>query len=137
MHEPEVATTLRPSSELLDRFAAIVGEAHAIRDPEEQAPYLKEWRDLFTGRTPLVLKPGSVDEVSRIMALANATRTGVVAQSGNTGLVGGQIPWSSGRELVLSLTRLDRIRALDPSGNTMIAEAGVTLQNVQKAACFR
>ncbi len=136
MSEPslEPPRTPAPAAELLASFASLVGPAYAISDPEEQAPYLHEWRDLYVGRTPLVLKPGSVDEVSRILALAHATGTGIVTQSGNTGLVGGQIPWEHGHELVLNLTRLDRIRALDPSGNTLVAEAGVPLQKVQEAA---
>jgi FAD/FMN-containing dehydrogenase len=125
-------TPLDPT--LLARFAAIVGTAHAVTDPAEQAPYLREWRDYYVGCTPLIVKPGSTDEVSRILALAHATRTPVVTQSGNTGLTGGQIPHEDGSEILLNLTRLDRIRSVDPSGNTLVAEAGVPLQRVQEAA---
>ncbi len=123
-----------PSADLIARFAAIVGAEHAIRDPGEQAPYLREWRDLYVGRTPLILKPANTEEVSKILALANAEGVGVVAQGGNTGLVGGQIPNENGAEIVLSLTRMKRIRALDPAGNTMTVEAGATLAAVQQAA---
>ena len=73
-------------------------------------PYLKEWRDKYTGRAALVLRPGNVEEVSHILALANATETAIVPQGGNTGLVGGQIPFECGHEVVLSLGRLNRIR---------------------------
>jgi FAD/FMN-containing dehydrogenase len=93
---------------------------------------LREWRKLYQGKTPLVLKPGSTEEVSRILALAHETGTAVVPQGGNTGLVGGQIPFAT--EIVVSLERLNRIRSIDPRGNTMIAEAGVTLAAAQKAA---
>jgi FAD/FMN-containing dehydrogenase len=125
---------MAPDEALLARFAAIVGERYALGDPADQAPYLVEWRDRYRGRTPLVLRPGSVEEVAAILRLAQETRTAIVPQGGNTGLVGGQIPYDTGGELVLSLKRLDRIRAVDPDGNTMDVEAGVTLARVQEAA---
>ena len=81
-----------------------------------------------------MLKPGSVDEVSRILKLATETRTPVVPQGGNTGLVGGQMPDRSGREIVLSLSRLNRIREIDPLSNTITAEAGVVLETLHEAA---
>jgi FAD/FMN-containing dehydrogenase len=117
---------------LLARFAAIVGEKYAITDPAMQAPYVLEMRDMFRGRTPMVLRPASVDQVAEILKLANATATPVVPQGGNTGLVGGQMPLNN--EIVLSLTRLDRIREVDPTSNTMTCEAGVTLQRAREAA---
>jgi len=117
---------------LLARFAAIVGEKYAITDPQMQAPYLVEMRDMFRGRTPVVLRPASVAEVAEILKLANETATPVVPQGGNTGLVGGQTPLNS--EIVLSLTRLDRIREVDPTSNTITCEAGVTLQRAREAA---
>src|SRR5215469_6765836 len=98
-------------SELIARFVAIVGEKYAVTDPAEQEPYLIEGRGLYRGRTPLVLRPGSVEEVAAIVRLANETATPIVPQGGNTGLVGGQI--SHNGEVVLSLKRLDRIREID------------------------
>src|SRR5437763_3863807 len=121
---------LEPS--LLARFAAIVGEKYAITEAPAQAPYLVEMRDMFHGRTPLVLRPGSVTEVSKILALANESATAIVPQGGNTGLVGGQIPLNG--EIVLSLNRLDRIRDVDAVSNTMTCEAGVTLLRAREAA---
>src|SRR6188768_2198658 len=112
------------SSALLSRFAAIVGEKYAITDPVMQEPYLREMRDLYHGHTPMVLRPGSVAEVSAILKLADETRAAIVPQGGNTGLVGGQIPHDN--EIVLSLNRLDRIREIDPTSNTITCEAGVT-----------
>jgi D-lactate dehydrogenase (cytochrome) len=117
---------------LLRRFAAIVGEKYAITDPAAQAPYLFEMRDMFRGRTPMVLRPGTVTEVAQVLRLANETGTPVVPQGGNTGLVGGQIPHNG--ELLLSLGRLDRIREVDPVSNTMTCEAGVTLLRAREAA---
>jgi len=121
-----------PSPELLARFAAIVGKKYAVTDPAAQAPYLVEMRGLYQGRTSLVLRPGTTAEVAAIVRLANETKTPVVPQGGNTGLVGGQIPLAG--EIVLSLTRLDRVREVDPISNTMTCEAGVVLANAQAAA---
>jgi FAD/FMN-containing dehydrogenase len=118
--------------ELLARFAAIVGNKFAITDPQAQAPYLLEMRDMFAAHTPLVLRPGSVAEVAAIVKLANDTGTPIVPQGGNTGLVGGQVPHHG--EIVLSLNRLDRIREVDPVSNTMTCEAGVTLLRAREAA---
>src|ERR1700689_2782963 len=117
---------------LLARFAAIVGARNAITDAAEIAPYLSEERGLYHGRSPLVLRPASVEEVAAIAKLANETGTPLVPQGGNTGLVGGQTPLNG--ELVLSLKRLDRVREVDATSNTMTCEAGVVLANAQEAA---
>jgi FAD/FMN-containing dehydrogenase len=118
----------------LARMIEIVGTAHALHDPDAQSPYLHELRGLYTGKTPLVLQPASTREVAEILAIANEARIGVVPQGGNTGLVGGQTPSADGSEVVLSLSRLDRVRAVDAQGGTMIVEAGVTLAAAQEAA---
>ncbi|TSE11765.1 FAD-binding oxidoreductase [Mesorhizobium intechi] len=128
----EIAKTLDPA--LIDRFAAIVGDKYALRDEQDIAPYLIERRGLWHGATSLVLRPGSVGEVSRIMRLATETGTPIVPQSGNTGLVGAQVPDKSGHEIILSLSRLNRIREIDVLSNTVTAEAGVILQTLQEAA---
>ncbi len=118
--------------ELMARFAAIVGEKYAVTDPQETAPYLTEERGLFSGHSPLILRPGSTAEVSAICKLATETRTALVPQGGNTGLVGGQIPHNN--EVVISLRRLDKVRAVDTQSNTMTVEAGVILANAQQQA---
>jgi D-lactate dehydrogenase (cytochrome) len=118
--------------DLLARFIAIVGERYAVTDPAEQEPYLTESRNLYRGTSPAVLRPGAVAEVAAILKLANETGTPVVPQGGNTGLVGGQIP--QGGEILISLTRLDRIREVDAASNTMTCEAGVVLIKAQQAA---
>ncbi len=119
---------------LVQRFVEIVGERYALTDERDIAPYLIEPRGLWHGRTSLVLRPGSVDEVSRIMRLATETRTPIVPQSGNTGLVGAQVPDAGGGQVVLSLSRLNRIREIDLLSNTVTVEAGVVLQTLQEAA---
>jgi len=122
------------SSDLIARFADIVGAANALTQAEDQTPYLREWRDKYIGKTPVVLRPASTDEVSRILALANDAGIGIVPQSGNTGLVGGQIPSVRGDQIVLSLARMKAVRDVDAAGGTMIVEAGVTLLEAQNAA---
>jgi FAD/FMN-containing dehydrogenase len=119
-------------SELIARCAAIVGERNALTAPADVAPYLSEERGLYHGASPLVLRPGAVEEVAAILRLANETGMPIVPQGGNTGLVGGQTPLNG--EVVLSLKRLDRIREVDASANTMTCEAGVILQRAQEAA---
>jgi D-lactate dehydrogenase (cytochrome) len=120
------------SSELIAKFRAIVGDKYAVTDQADIAPYTTEERDLFRGRSPLVLRPGSTAEVAAICKLANENRIALVPQGGNTGLVGGQTPHNG--EVVVSLRRLDRIRDIDPASNTMTCEAGVILQVAQQRA---
>jgi FAD/FMN-containing dehydrogenase len=118
--------------ELLARFAAIVGDNNALTDRNDIAPYLTEERELYLGRSPLVLRPASTAEVAAICKLADETRTAIVPQGGNTGLVGGQTPING--EVVVSLRRLDKIREVDVRSNTMTCEAGVVLATVQQKA---
>ncbi|MCB8878871.1 FAD-binding oxidoreductase [Acidisoma cellulosilytica] len=122
------------NADLLDRFSAIVGARHALRDQADQHAFLEEPRDRYHGKTAIVLRPKSTAEVQQILQLAHDTRTAIVPQGGNTGLVGGQIPDGSGLQVVLSLTRLNAIRAIDPISNTIDVEAGVTLQRVRETA---
>ena len=124
----------RPSEETLDALSRIVGEHHAIRDPAAMAPYLVEWRDRYVGKAALVLQPGSTAEVAAILKRANETRTAIVPQGGNTGLVGGQIPFEGGHEVVVSLSRMTHVRDVDLDGNTMTVEAGLVLANAQSVA---
>src|SRR5437764_13425789 len=94
------------SSDLLARFAQIVGEKYAITDPALQEQYLREMRDLYHGHTPMVLRPGSVAEVSAVLRLANETKTPVVPQGGNTCLVVG--PWPHIGAIVLTHNSIDQ-----------------------------
>ncbi|MXN66032.1 FAD-binding protein [Stappia sp. GBMRC 2046] len=118
----------------LKRLAAIVGEANALTSESDKAPHLREWRDLYHGKTPVVLRPGSVEEVSQILKTANELKLRIVPQGGNTGLVGGQIPDDSSGEIVLSLGRLNKIRKIDADGYTMTVEAGCILEAIHQAA---
>jgi FAD/FMN-containing dehydrogenase len=122
------------SPALLDRFAAIVGESHVLREAADIAPRLIENRGLYHGASPMVLRPGSVEEVSAILKLASETGTAIVPQTGNTGLVGGQTPRENSADIILSLERMNRIRDIDPVANVMVVDGGCILAEVQKAA---
>lgn len=117
---------------LIGKFASIVGSDHALCEPSLLAPYLIEPRGLYYGKTALVLRPQTVDEVSSIMALAFQTHTPIVPQGGNTGLVGAQQPDEAGKSVILSLSRLNRIRNIDKQSNLALVEAGVILQTLQE-----
>jgi FAD/FMN-containing dehydrogenase len=125
---------MMPSPETLARLAAVVGDSYAIRDASQMDGYMREWRQIWHGRAPLVLRPAATEEVSRILAIASETRTVIVPQSGNTGLCGGQIPTDQGHEVVLSLDRMTRILDVDPADNTITVQAGAILKSVQDAA---
>ncbi len=120
--------------DLLDRFVAIVGKAHALTSEMDVAPHLVEWRGRWTGRTSCVLKPGTTHEVAAILRLASETGTPVVPQGGNTGLVGAQIPDMTGNAVIVSLSRMNRIREIDTAAGAITVEAGAILQAVQQAA---
>jgi FAD/FMN-containing dehydrogenase len=116
----------------LSRLKDAAGPRGFSEDPREIAPHIEEWRGSYKGNTPLLLKPATTEEVSRILMICNETATAIVPQGGNTGLVGGQIPFNG--EVLLSLGRLNRIRSVDKAGANMIVEAGTILANVQRAA---
>jgi FAD/FMN-containing dehydrogenase len=132
MSQHRTSSPITLSADLVARFAGIVGAQHALTDPDQQLPYLREWRDMYDGRASIVLRPGSTEEIAEILALANQHGIAVVPQAGNTGLVGGQIPQRG--EILLSVGRLKRLRAIDPQGFTMTVEAGLTLAEAQAAA---
>ena len=117
---------------VLDRLKDAVGAKGFSEDPAEIAPHVEEWRGKYKGHTPLLLKPATSGEVSAILRICHETGTPVVTQGGNTGLVGGQIPFHG--EVLLSTKRLNKIGAVDTRGMTVTAGAGVTLAQVQQAA---
>lgn len=134
MNDASKPGLLPPSPSAIERLIAVVGRDHALTEPEDQQGYLREWRGRFVGRTPLVLRPGSTEEVSEIMAIANSERFAIVTQGGNTGLVGGQIPSEAGTEVVLATGRLRRVRDINADAGHITVEAGVTLAEVQAEA---
>jgi FAD/FMN-containing dehydrogenase len=118
---------------LLAELRAIVGD-RGIVSPEDQGPYEVDWRDYFRGRAAAVVKPASTEEVSRVVALLAKHRVTIVPQGGNTGLCGGGIPDDSGRQVIVNLSRMNRVRAVDTENNTMTVEAGCVLANLQQLA---
>ena len=119
---------------LLDRLEAVVGAKAMIRDAAEMEPYLSESRGLFHGRGRCVVKPGNTDEVAAVVRICAEAGVPIVPQGGNTSLVGGSVPFEGGGEVVVSLSRLNRIRATDPVNDTITVESGCILQQVQDAA---
>jgi FAD/FMN-containing dehydrogenase len=122
------------SASLLARLAAIVGPAHVLTAPAETQPYATDWRKRYAGRPLSVVRPATAAEVAAVVQLCAETRTAVVPQGGNTGLCGGATPDASGKQIVVSLSRMHRVRALDPINNTLTVEAGCVLANLQRAA---
>ncbi len=121
-------------SDLVEDLAAVVGARGLITDPADAAPYCEDWRRLYRGRTPAVVRPASTEEVAAVVRLCAARRVGIVPQGGNTGMVGGAVPAEDGSQIVLSLQRMRAIRDLDPADMTLTLEAGVTLKAAQEAA---
>jgi len=121
-------------SALLERIAAVVGPHGLITDEATLEPFLIDWRKRYIGRALAMVKPASTNEVAEVVRLCAAERTAMVPQGGNTGLAGGATPDASGTQIILSLSRMNRVRGIDPLNNTLTVEAGCTLVAVQEAA---
>ena len=118
-------------ADILSRLKSVLGAGGWSQDPERLAPKLIEWRDRWTGETPLLALPKSTDEVAAVVGICHEAGVAITPQGGNTGLVGGQIPQG---EILLSTERLRTIRDLDAFDDVIVAEAGVTLAAVHEAA---
>ena len=119
---------------ILAALQNIVGARHVLTDPALFAGALVEPRKLYSGKALALVRPGSTGEVADVAAFCNETRTPMVPQGGNTGLVGGQTPDLSGEEIIVSTQRLRAIREVDADSNVMICDSGVTLGEAQAAA---
>ena len=119
---------------LLDRLKSIVGGSGWTSDAAALEPHLTEWRDRYRGNTPMMVSPGTTEQVAKVVRACAEAGIPIVPQGGNTGLCGGAIPHESGREILLSLSRLNRIRSMSPIDYSMVAEAGCVLANIQAAA---
>jgi FAD/FMN-containing dehydrogenase len=117
--------------ELLGVLADRLGPANVLAEPQAMASYLAEQRGLYRGSALAVVRPGSTEEVASVVAECRSRRVAIVPQGGNTGLVGGAVAQGG---VILSLSRLNRIRELDPVNATITVEAGCILQAVQQAA---
>ena len=118
----------------------IVGDSGLQTDPGDLAPYCIDWRGLYHGATFAVARPANAVELGDIVRLCGAGKIAMVPQGGNTSMVGGATPNEDGRQLVVSVARMNRVRDIDPLDMTMTVEAGVTLRAAQDAAaeigCF-
>ena len=119
---------------MLARIAEVVGPQGVLTSTEDIEPHVIDWRGAYRGATPLVVRPANAEEVAAVVKLCAGTGTPIVPQGGNTSLCGGSVPHADGREIVLSLTRMNRIRAIDLDNDTITVEAGCVLANLQKAA---
>jgi len=121
-------------NDFLHQSRQLLGAAYVLTEAADTEPFLTDWRRRFSGRALAVLKPGTTEEVAAIVKLCERYQVPIVPQGGNTGLVLGSVPDTSGNAIVLSLTRLNQIRAIDTINNTITVEAGCILQHVQDAA---
>lgn len=119
---------------VLDQFMRILGPAGCLTDPALLESYINDWRGLYRGQALCVLRPSSVADLARVVALCAQTRTTIVPQGGNTSLTGAATPDGSGDQVVVSMSRMKRIRRIDPLDMTVTAEAGLTIAELQAAA---
>lgn len=117
-----------------DRLHALLGPRGLLTDPAAIATHAADWRGLFPGSALAVLRPQSTEECAQAVRLCAEAGLAIVPQAGNTSLVGGATPLGSGNEVVLSVSRMNRILEVDPVGMTMVVEAGAVLAAVQSAA---
>ncbi|MBS1200951.1 MAG: 2-hydroxyacid dehydrogenase [Proteobacteria bacterium] len=129
---PAGPATIRP--EALDALRDLLGPGGYLDQPADIEPFLTDFRRLYHGATPLVALPASTGQVAELVRLCAQERIGIVPQGGNTSYCGGATPRESGGEVVLSLRRMNRIRALDPSNYSVTVEAGCVLATLQDAA---
>ena len=123
-----------PQTRFIEALAAIVGAANVLTEADEMAPYLVDWRKQFSGPADCVVRPANTAEVAAVVAQCAREGVAIVPQGGNTGLCGASVPGGKQREIVLSLARMNRIRAIDPLNDTLTAEAGCVLADIQRAA---
>ncbi len=119
---------------LIKRLAEIVGANNVLTAENDTAPYTTDWRKQFRGPAECVVRPATTAEVSLVVRLCAEAGVAIVPQGGNTGLSGGSVPTGKQREIVLSLSRMNRIRQLDALNDTLTAEAGCVLADIQRAA---
>ena len=112
---------------LIDELKSIVGTGGWKSSPADLEPHLNEWRGQVVGKSPLLVMPRSTAEVAKVIRACASTGTAIVPQGGNTGLCAGAIPDLSGEQILLSLTRMNRIRDIDPVNFSMAVEAGCVL----------
>ncbi len=116
----------------IDALKAAVGPKGWVTDPTTLEPHLTEWRGRLHGRTPIMVQPENTEAVAEVVRICQSEKVAIVPQGGNTGLCGGAIPQND--EVLLSLSRMNRVRAVDPANFSMTVDAGCTLSQVQTEA---
>jgi FAD/FMN-containing dehydrogenase len=132
-----MTTLTQPQTDLIAQLRDICGAANMLthEDPSaDLSPWEQDWRKRVHGRALAVVRPGDTAQVAAVVKACAATGTSIVPQGGNTGLVVGGVPDGSGTQIVLSMTRMNAVRAIDPANLTITVEAGCVLQNLQAAA---
>ncbi|MAL78385.1 MAG: hydroxyacid dehydrogenase [Sneathiella sp.] len=119
---------------VIEKFRAIVGEKNVITEAADMQAYVTEWRDKFIGRARAVVLPKSTEEVAEIVRIAAEMKTPLVPQGGNTGLVGGSIPFMGADEVILSTRRMNKVREVDRLNGTLTVDAGCILADLQQVA---
>ena len=122
------------TQQLIEQLRSIVGDAGLVTAADEQAPYVKDWLNKWQGRVAVVVRPADTAQTAEVVRLCHQTHTPIVTQGGNTGMSGGATPDDSGAQVILSTTRMNRIRAVDTINNTMTVDAGGILAHAQEAA---
>lgn len=117
----------------LEKLKLAVGPKGFSMDSADISPWLTDWRGRYTGKVAAMLSPASTDEVSAVIKIANECEIPVVPQGGNSGMVGGATPDDSGRSILLSLRRMNRIREFNAENQLAVCDAGVILQNFHEA----
>jgi FAD/FMN-containing dehydrogenase len=120
--------------EVLDQFLAALGPKGITRDPEVMAPWLSDWRGIYHGAAAAMLSPQTTAEVAALMHIAAQNGVALVPQGGNTSMVGGATPPADGNAVIVSLRRMNQIRALDADAGSVTAEAGVILETLHTVA---
>ena len=121
-------------SDLIAHCQTVLGSAYVLLNPQDQAPYLTDWRNRYHGKALAVLLPKTADELAQIVRACNQARISIVPQGGNTSMCGAATPNDSGQQVVVNLKRMHAIREVDTANQTIVVEAGCILQNVQEAA---
>jgi FAD/FMN-containing dehydrogenase len=119
---------------IIPELREVVGAAGLLTDPADIAPYATDWRRLYHGRTPAVIRPANTEELAEVVRRCANAGVGMVPQGGNTSMVGGAVPSEDGSQVIISLARMNRVRAVDPVDLSITVEAGMTLKAAQDAA---
>ncbi|HEX4943577.1 MAG TPA: FAD-binding oxidoreductase [Usitatibacteraceae bacterium] len=119
---------------LAGELHAIVGDRGLVTAAADLEPFVTDWRGQFRGRAALLVRPASTQELSKVVALLSAAGVGIVPQGGNTSLCGASVPDASGTQVIVSVSRMNRVRAVDLDNDTITVEAGCILADLQRVA---